>query len=231
MDTSHRPTHSGLPFRYPLAALSLAASVLALSACGTGTAVPLPTTPTSSATSTPRSAASTPNDPTSTAAESAVPAESAPPGDIPDNLAFVRYDNKPGGYSFTHPEGWVETEQGARVQFTDKLNGVVVDSTTAAQAPTVATARSTEVSRLKASVAAFELRNIGTATVPAGHAVRITFRQNSVADPVTGKVYRDEVQEYLVFSAGRLVRMNLFGPVGADNVDAYAAMSQSLTIR
>lgn len=146
-------------------------------------------------------------------------------------MAFVRYDNQPGGYSFTHPEGWVETEQGARVQFTDKLNGVVVDSTTPAQATTVATARSTEVPRLKAAVAAFELRAIGTATVPAGKAVRITFRQNSAADPVTGKVYRDEVQEYLVFSAGRLVRMSLFGPVGADNVDAYATMSQSLTIR
>jgi hypothetical protein len=57
------------------------------------------------------------------------------------------------------------------------------------------------------------------------------FRRNSDADPVTGKVYRDEVQEYVVFRSGRLVRMDLYGPVGADNVDAYRTMSQSLRIR
>ena len=50
-------------------------------------------------------------------------------------------------------------------------------------------------------------------------------------DPVTGKVYRDEVEEYLVYHAGRLVRMDLYGPVGADNVDAYRTMSQSLAIK
>lgn len=202
-----------------------------LAACGSGTAVPLPATPTAKTTPPSGAAASASAGPPSKASESAVPAESAPPGDIPDNLAFVRYENKPGGYSFTHPEGWVETGQGTRVQFTDKLNGVSVDSAPETQAPTVATVRSTEVPRLQAAVAAFELRDVSKATVPAGPAVRVTFRQNSAADPVTGKSYRDEVEEYLVFSAGRLVRMNLFGPVGADNVDAYRTMSQSLSVR
>ena len=54
--------------------------------------------------------------------------ESNPPGDIPDNLAFVKYTNKQGGYSFTHPEGWAQTGSGTQVRFTDKLNGVAVDS-------------------------------------------------------------------------------------------------------
>lgn len=205
--------------------------VIALSACAPGSAVPAPAPPSSptslsSPVATPSLAGTS-----SGSSASAVPTESAPPGDIPDNLAFVRYDNKAGGYSFTHPEGWAETEQGTRVQFTDKLNGVVVDSAKAAQASTIATARATEVPRLQAAVPAFELRDIGTATVPAGSAVRIVFRRNSDADPVTGKVYRDEVEEYLVSRAGRLVRMTLFGPVGADNVDAYRTMAQSLTVR
>jgi hypothetical protein len=60
--------------------------------------------------------------------------------------------------------------------------------------------------------------------------VHIVFRRNSDADPVTGKVYRDEVEEYDVFRAGKLVRMDLYGPVGADNVDAYRTMSQSLSL-
>ena len=154
-----------------------------------------------------------------------------PPGDIPDNLAFVTYTNRPGGYSFTHPEGWAQTGSGPRVRFTDKLNGVTVDSLPATQAPTVSSARGTDVPRLRAAVPAFQLRDVTAVTVPGGKGVHIVFRRNSDPDPVTGRVYRDEVEEYIVFNAGRLVRMDLYGPVGADNVDAYRTMSQSLTIR
>jgi hypothetical protein len=157
--------------------------------------------------------------------------ESNPPGDIPDNLAFVKYSNKAGGYSFTHPEGWAQTGTGTQVLFTDKLNGVAVDSLKASTAPTTSSAKSSDVPRLQSSVPAFELRDITAVTVPGGQGVRIVFRRNSDPDPVTGKVFRDEVEEYLVFHAGRLVRMDLYGPVGADNVDAYRTMSQSLTIR
>jgi hypothetical protein len=157
--------------------------------------------------------------------------ESNPPGDIPDNLAFVKYSNRQGGYSFTHPEGWAQTGRGTRVRFTDKLNGVAVDSLKASQATTVSSARSTDVPRLKASVPAFELRDISSVSLPGGRGVRIVFRRNSTPDQVTGKVYRDEVEEYLVYHAGHLVRMDLYGPVGADNVDAYRTMSQSLAIK
>lgn len=157
--------------------------------------------------------------------------ESNPPGDIPDNLAFVGYANAQGGYSFTHPEGWAQTGSGTRVRFTDKLNGVAVDSLPASQPPTVSSAHSTDVPRLKASAPAFELRGISSVSLPGGQGVRIVFRRNSDPDPVTGKVYRDEVEEYLVYRTGHLIRMDLYGPVGADNVDAYRTMSQSLAIR
>jgi hypothetical protein len=160
-----------------------------------------------------------------------VPIESNPPGDIPDNLAFVRYRNKATGYSFTHPEGWAQTGSGPSVRFTDKLNGVSVTSSAASQAPTVSSARSHDVPALQQSIPAFQLRGITAVTVPGGKGVRIVFRRNSDPDQVTGKVYRDEVEEYLVFGAGRLVRMDLYGPVGADNVDAYRTMSQSLRTR
>ena len=160
-----------------------------------------------------------------------VPVESNPPGDIPDNLAFVPYTNKPGGYTFTHPEGWARTERGSAVRFTDKLNGVMASSAAAAAVPTVATARTVDVPRLRRSVPAFELRSVGAVSLPAGHGVRIVFRRNSDPDSVTGRVYRDEVEEYLVFAKGRLVRLDLFGPVGADNVDAYRTMSTSLRIQ
>lgn len=161
----------------------------------------------------------------------AVPVESLPPGDIPDNLAFVSYTNDAGHYTVTHPEGWAQTGGGTQAQFTDKLNGLSIDSVAATAAPTVDSAKTSDVTHLASTQPAFELRDIQPATVPAGDGVVIIFRRNSAPDAVTGKVHRDEVQEYLIFHAGRLVTMDLYGPVGADNVDAYRTMSQSLVIR
>ena len=68
-------------------------------------------------------------------------------------------------------------------------------------------------------------------SLPAGSGVLIVFRRNSDPDPVTGRAYRDEVQEYEILAHGKLVRMDLAGPVGADNVDAYRTMSMSLRVR
>lgn len=239
MDTSEAGKNRS---RTPLAATGLAL-VAVLSACSgsPGTSAAPATTTSSSASSatapTTPGTAGTPSpsvssSPTPSVKQAApVPVESNPPGDIPDNLAFVTYANAAGHYSFTHPEGWAETASGTAVRFTDKLNGVLVDTTSAGQTPTVDSARSTDVPRLKSTVPAFELRGITPVTVPAGKGVRIVFRRNSDPDSVTGRVYRDEVEEYVVFGSGRLVRMDLFGPVGADNVDAYRTMSQSLKIR
>ena len=229
--------HGGMNFsvaRKSRSRLILAPALLVVaavaSAC-TGTASPSTGAPTSASASASASVSPPTSGQSSSAQVAPVPVESNPPGDIPDNLAFVRYTNAAGGYSFTHPEGWAQTGSGAQVRFTDKLNGVLVDSAKAAQAPTAASAGSTDVPRLQGSVPAFQLRGITKVSVPGGNGVRIVFRRNSDPDPVTGKVYRDEVEEYLVFNAGRLVRMDLYGPVGADNVDAYRTMSQSLSIR
>jgi hypothetical protein len=216
-----------------LASLAVSSAVLVTAAACGGSSSPSASTPTQG---TAPSGAPTPAQPKQTGTAAAktvkpVPVESNPPGDIPDNLAFVTYANRPGHYAFTHPEGWVQTGNGTQVRFTDKLNGVTVDSSPANQAPTVASARSTQVPALQARIPAFQLRSISAVKLPAGSGVNIVFRRNSDPDPVTGKVYRDEVQEYLVLGSGRLVTMDLYGPVGADNVDAYRTMSQSLRIK
>jgi hypothetical protein len=172
------------------------------------------------------------NTASSTASSDApVPAESNPPGDIPDNLAFVRYTSKAGGYSFTHPEGWARTVKGSSVLFTDKLNGVAVTAKAGMSTPTVSQARSVDIPRLKSTETAFQLRGVSAVKLPGGSGVRIVFRRNSEPDSVTGKVYRDEVEEYVILSSKQVIRMDLFGPVGADNVDAYRTMSRSLTSR
>ncbi|MDT5029967.1 MAG: hypothetical protein QOC94_138 [Actinoplanes sp.] len=157
-------------------------------------------------------------------------AEKNPPGDIPDNVAFIGYINTAGRYRFTHPEGWAEKTKDTTVTFTDKLNGVQAMVGTATTAPTVASAKQQDVATLTAGQAAFELRGVNAVTLPAGKGVRIVYRRNSAPDPVTGRQYRDEVERYELVSAGREVIVELFGPVGADNVDAYKTMITSLRL-
>ena len=159
-----------------------------------------------------------------------VSAESNPPGDIPDNLAFVPFTSAPGHYRFVHPEGWAQVAHGTDVNFTDKLNGVTATVVSASQPPSVASAKHDDVPRLRSTVPAFDLRSVSAVRLAGGSAVLIVFRRNSDPDPVTGRQYRDEVREFLLWRGGREVRFDLFGPVGADNVDAYRTMSNSLRL-
>lgn len=196
---------------------------LSLAACGSSSAVGAgaPTSP---------AAPSSAGSPAAGGSQAPVPVESRPPGDIPDNVAFVSYTNPVAGYSFTHPEGWARTEDGSTVTFTDKLNGIRAGTTTLPTTLDEATVRSQELPALQAAQPAFELVSVAPVTLPAGSGVQVVYRRNSAPDPVTGRQVRDEVQEYLVSNGASAVRLSLFGPVGADNVDAYRTISQSLAL-
>lgn len=155
--------------------------------------------------------------------------ESRPPGDIPDNIAYVSYRNTVGRYTFMHPEGWASVAQGATVTFSDKLNGITATAVPATGAPTVTTAKA-DVAGLQRTQPAFELRSVKPAALPGGSGVLIVFRRNSAPDPVTGKVFRDEVQRYEIYGSAHEVILDLFGAVGSDNVDPYTKISQSLRL-
>ena len=158
------------------------------------------------------------------------PVESNVPGDIPDNVAYVAYTNPSGHFSFSHPEGWVSAGSGGRVTFTDKLNGISAQVARVGRPVTVASARTQDVPTLMRSQPAFELRDIKAVSLPAGTGVLIVYRRNSAPDPVTGRMFRDEVQRYEVGGAGHGVDLELYGAVGSDNVDPYTNISQSLRL-
>ena len=182
--------------------------------------------------SSPATSSSTSTAPHSTAPSPSVTAapETNTPGDIPDTIAYVPYVNAAGRYKFDHPEGWAQTGQGTAVTFTDKLNGVSAEVSSSGAAPTTASAQSVDVPMLRASQTAFELRAVKAATLPAGPGVLIVYRRNSAPDAVTGKSVRVEVQRYEIYGHGHVVTLELFGAVGADNVDPYRNMSQSFAL-
>lgn len=158
------------------------------------------------------------------------PAETNPPGDIPDTTAYVPWTRADGKISFVHPEGWAQTIVPDGVMFTDKLNSVTVSSAPGA-VPTVANVEAQINPTLGGPGRATRILRTEMTSLPAGPAVRVTWQVNSPPDAVTGKIYRDEVVTYLVGSTGQVVRMDLSGAIGSDNVDPYRKMSQSLTVR
>jgi hypothetical protein len=154
-------------------------------------------------------------------------AEASPPGDIPDNQAFVRYAPAGGGYSVEVPEGWARTTAGGAVVFTDKLNSVRIEAAPASVAPTLSQARSA-VQSAKQSASGFQLRKVTAVKRTGGPGVRVVYIEAGKADPVTGKSRPLAVERYVFFRNGKDVTLTLSGAKGADNVDPWLRVTNSL---
>jgi hypothetical protein len=225
--------------RRTLVAAALVAA-FALAACSSGGTTTTPTTP-------PRtngggSTVPTTPPPSSRPTEQPVPAESNPPGDIPDSTVFVPFHADAGAIVIRVPEGWARTTGGSSVTFADKLNSVTLEWRKASSAPTPQSARSKDVPELQRTERAFRLHDIlscapsctipySTAPIdvrlPAGPAVVITYAANSAPSSVTGKQYRLEVLRFELFKNGQEAILTLSGPVGSDNVDPWRLVSES----
>ena len=154
-------------------------------------------------------------------------AEVSPAGDIPDNQVFVAYSPPGAGYQVKVPEGWSRASAGGAITFTDKLNSIRLDSSSASAAPTVADGQA-ELKKLADTVPGFKPGDVTTVKRSAGTAVLITYVGYGPPDPVTGKTVSDAFERYEFFHNGRLAILTLSGPVGADNVDPWMIVSDSL---
>ena len=152
--------------------------------------------------------------------------ESSPPGDIPDTQAYVAYSGS-STYTVQVPEGWAQTGTGDAVSFTDKLNTIETSVKAVAAAPTVASVEATDVPAVRAESTCPTGIRVSTAARSAGTAILITYQQNSAPDPVTGKVYLDDVQRYLFWRSGSETMITLISPAGADNVDPWRRVTDS----
>lgn len=154
-------------------------------------------------------------------------AEVAPPGDIPDNQAFVSFTGP--GYSVKVPEGWPRTQTGSRVTFADKYNSIRVEISMRAKAPTVRSVLTSEVARLRATTKGFALLKVTSVTRPAGPSILLTYRAMSPPNAVTGKTVTNDVERYEFWRSGKLVVMTLQAPKGSDNVDPWKIVTDSFT--
>ncbi|QBJ89097.1 hypothetical protein D0Z67_01360 [Streptomyces seoulensis] len=165
----------------------------------------------------------------STSGQAAPPTESNPPGDIPDNQAYVGFRPAGRGFLVKVPEGWSRAVKGNTTIFTDKLNQVRVDEVRAPAAPTTASVTRDVVPKLRREVSRFGEANVTQVSRHAGKVVRLEYRGDSATDPVTGKVIRDAFERYAFYRRGHEVDITLSGPVNADNIDPWRVISDSFT--
>jgi hypothetical protein len=133
-------------------------------------------------------------------------ADVSPAGDIPDNQAYVAYAPAGSGYSVKVPEGWSRTRSGGVVVFTDKLNAI----------------------RLASGAAPSHAGRSSTVKRTAGSAQRLVYTEPSTPNPVTGKTRTNSVERYVFRNGGRTAVLTLTGPKGADNVDPWRIVTDSL---
>ena len=178
------------------------------------TTVPAPTTVAITATTLP--GAVDPNAP-----------EVVEPGDIPDNQVFIAFPSSDGVYTVKVPEGWARTETDGVVTFTDNYNAIALQSSPAAVAPTVESMTTNGLSDV-ASDPTFTLIDVKPVTRKSGRGVLATYEIGSAPNPVTGKKALLTVERYEFFNNGTEVTMTLSGAKGADNVDPWRIVSDSL---
>jgi hypothetical protein len=154
--------------------------------------------------------------------------EVSPAGDIPDNQAFVAYSPPKAGFTVNVPEGWSRTTSSGVVTFTDKLNTIRLQTAHASAPLTVRDAKRSVVPKLAKSERGFTLRSISAVTRKAGKAVRIVYLVDAKPNAVTGKAGQDTVERYVFFHNGEDAIVALSGPKGADNVDPWRIVSDSV---
>jgi len=62
----------------------------------------------------------------------------------------------------------------------------------------------------------------------AGTAQKLTYTMKAPPDPVTGKVVTDAVERYAFTHGAKTAVLTLSGPKGADNVDPWRIVTDSL---
>ncbi|MEP7202027.1 MAG: hypothetical protein ABI894_05430 [Ilumatobacteraceae bacterium] len=149
------------------------------------------------------------------------------PGDIPDDQVFVTFPSADGKYSVDVPEGWARMEHNGGVTFTDKYNSVTIESKPAASAATIDSVKTDGLVDVS-SDATFTLTDVTPVTRKSGDGILATYEIGSAPNAVTGKQALLAVERYVFFRNGTQVTLTLSGAKGADNVDPWKIVSDSL---
>lgn len=207
-----------------------AATAVAAAGCGGGRGGPaaVPSTssaPASTASGSTRPGGSAPAPTPSAAGALTAEARAAAGGDIPDNQVFLGYRNVRAGYSIRFPQGWARRGSDRDVRFSDKNN--IVQIVVSAGSKLDAARVRADLRRVRATTPSFRAGPVSAVALPAGPAFKTTYTTESSPSPVTGKRVTLNVDRYYLFRGGKRAIVDLGGPQGVDNVDAYRLIVES----
>lgn len=154
--------------------------------------------------------------------------ETSPAGDIPDNQVYVAYAPPGAHYTVKVPEGWSRSTSARGVTFTDKLNSITMQAMPAVAPMTAQAATHAETTKLARTIEGFHLDHVSTVHRKAGTAIRIAYTAPGTPNPVTGKAVIDAVERYIFSHSGKSLVLTLSGPKGADNVDPWRIVTESV---
>ncbi|MDQ6933152.1 MAG: hypothetical protein M3160_08235 [Candidatus Eremiobacteraeota bacterium] len=114
----------------------------------------------------------------------------------------------------TYPEGWERTTQSDGVKFVHDFDGERLRKG-------AGTDGSTAIRDLHSSVV----------KLPGGRATLLAFTSNSLPNTVTGKRVRLQNNTYVFKTRGGPIALELWAPLGTDNVDQWKRIASSFTAR
>jgi hypothetical protein len=149
-------------------------------------------------------------------------------GDIPDTQVFVPFTPATKLFTVSVPEGWAQTTDGVATVFTDKLNAVRIEMRPALAPLTPDTIRQQELPAIQSSSPGYRFGAISVVQRKSGPAFMVTYQATSPPNEVTGKSGVDAVERYEFWRNGHEAILTLSGPLGADNVDPWRTITDSL---
>jgi hypothetical protein len=158
--------------------------------------------------------------------EKAVAPEVSPPGDIPDNQAFITFKSA-FGFSIKVPEGWARTDLSNETIYADKYNHIALVTDQTAAVADLATAKSSLAPEIEKTGRAVKIGNISVVKLKAGPTLKIAYDSNSAPNAVTNRQVREENEAFYFVRDGKRVILRLSAPKGADNVDQWKLISSS----
>lgn len=164
------------------------------------------------------------------APENPLKPEKNPPGDIPDNQAFIEYQS-PLGFAIKVPEGWARRQISDNVTFSDKYNTIELAISQHAKPLTVDSVKQNEVGELEKTGKAVRVTSVKAKQLPSGSAIVVSYGSNSEPNPVTNKAIRLENERSFFLKDGKLVTLTMSAPFGADNTDQWQLMAKSFRWR
>ena len=159
--------------------------------------------------------------------ETAVTPEVNPPGDIPDSQVFIRFDS-PDGFSVKVPEGWARSDADHQATFSDKYNRIAISTSDWTKPLDLAVAKVALVPAIEKAGRAVKILKIVPVKLKTGDAIRIIYESNSEPNAVTNKQVREENETFYYAGKGKLIKLDMSAPKGADNADQWKLISSSL---